>query len=112
MFIPKKLLQQIAATLSTKNCVQNSRHIDDMYEKWAATKKSKPPHTKPKAACKNKNTFDLWYDFKNYQLKKPEAHSLQKKRRFSSFPKPTATKIVEILNLKAVTNCVCKNCLN
>ena len=29
-----------------------------------ATEISKPPHCPPKAACKNKNTFDLWYNFK------------------------------------------------
>ena len=46
-----------------KTAYKNSRHIDDMYEKWVATEKIKPPHCPPKAACKNKNTFGVWYEF-------------------------------------------------
>ena len=73
-----------------KTACNKSRPINARNEVWVATKKGKPPHTKPKAACKNKNTFDLWYNFKNYQLKKPEAHSLQKKQTLTNFTKPTA----------------------
>ena len=65
-----------------------------------------------KLLVKTKNTFDLWYDFKNCQLKKPEANRLQKQQTLSSFPKPTATNEAEISKLKAVTNCVYKSCLN
>mgnify|MGYP001795661166 CR=1 FL=1 len=65
-----------------------------------------------KLLVKTKTTFDRWYDFKNCQLKKPEANRLQKQQAFSSFPKPTATNEVEILQLKEVTNCVYKSCLN
>ena len=48
-----------------------------------------------KLLVKTKNTFDLWYDFKNYQLKKPEANGLRKQQTFSSFMKPTATNEAE-----------------
>ena len=48
-----------------------------------------------KLLVKTKNTFELWYDFKNCQLKKPEANRLQKQLTFSSFPKPTATNEAE-----------------
>ena len=65
--------------------------MNDRYEEGTRTEKSKPPHSKPKAAYKNKNTFDLWCDVKNCQLKKPEANRLQKQQTLSSFPKPTET---------------------
>ena len=65
-----------------------------------------------KLLLKSKNTFDIWYDFKNCQLKKPEANSLRKQQTVANFPKPTATIEAEILKLKAVTNCVCKSILN
>ena len=78
--------------------------MNDRYEEGTRTEKSKPPHSKPKATCKNKNTFDLWYDGKNCQLKKPEANRLQKQQTLSSFPKPTATNEAEISKLKEVTN--------
>jgi hypothetical protein len=35
-----------------------------------------------KLLVKTKNTFDLWYDFKNCQLKKPEANRLKSSRNY------------------------------
>ena len=75
-------------------------------KKESESKKANRHTANRKLLVKTKNTFDLWNDFKNCQLKKPEANRLQKQQTLSSFPKPTATNEAEISKLKEVTNCV------